>query len=337
MRLQCPNCDAEYEVDTSAIPPEGRDVQCSNCGHGWFQIHPDYEPDHDLDAALFETPPPLPQVPPSDNPYPKREIDPAALQILREEAAREEAMRAADQARAAQMARPATPMPPITPQPPAPPLRAPAPKPAEMQAVPAAAAPAAAPQPEPAQPAMAPTAPPPADDRDFEASLDALRDQELPMPRITTRVTHHRIARLRGEPDAPPVQPEPVQPEPVHPAYEAEFADPAPNQDDDWPSFAPVDDRAHEADLRSTLAPEAQVSGSGRRAGMLTAMLAAVLAVSFYVMGPDLAARLPALAGPLAAYTDGINGLRDSVQMIVPAAIDFAKGAIQTARGWIAG
>ncbi|AZB62847.1 hypothetical protein EBL87_03545 [Cereibacter sphaeroides] len=37
MRLICPNCDAQYEVSDEAIPPEGRDVQCSNCGHGWFQ------------------------------------------------------------------------------------------------------------------------------------------------------------------------------------------------------------------------------------------------------------------------------------------------------------
>jgi predicted Zn finger-like uncharacterized protein len=39
MRLICPNCGAQYEVADDAIPPSGRDVQCSNCGHGWFQ-HP---------------------------------------------------------------------------------------------------------------------------------------------------------------------------------------------------------------------------------------------------------------------------------------------------------
>ena len=37
MRLICPNCDAQYEVDDSVIPENGRDVQCSNCGHTWFQ------------------------------------------------------------------------------------------------------------------------------------------------------------------------------------------------------------------------------------------------------------------------------------------------------------
>ncbi|MBD3788613.1 MAG: zinc-ribbon domain-containing protein, partial [Sphingomonadales bacterium] len=37
MRLVCPNCAAQYEVDESVIPEMGRDVQCSNCGQMWFQ------------------------------------------------------------------------------------------------------------------------------------------------------------------------------------------------------------------------------------------------------------------------------------------------------------
>ncbi len=38
MRIICPSCAAEYEVDEVAIPSEGRDVQCSNCGRAWFQL-----------------------------------------------------------------------------------------------------------------------------------------------------------------------------------------------------------------------------------------------------------------------------------------------------------
>ncbi len=37
MRITCPNCGAQYEVDARVIPDMGRDVQCSNCGHTWFQ------------------------------------------------------------------------------------------------------------------------------------------------------------------------------------------------------------------------------------------------------------------------------------------------------------
>lgn len=41
MRLICPNCGAQYEVPVEVIPQSGRDVQCSSCGHTWYQIHPD--------------------------------------------------------------------------------------------------------------------------------------------------------------------------------------------------------------------------------------------------------------------------------------------------------
>lgn len=38
MRLVCPNCDAKYEVPEDAIPDSGRDVQCANCSHAWFEV-----------------------------------------------------------------------------------------------------------------------------------------------------------------------------------------------------------------------------------------------------------------------------------------------------------
>lgn len=38
MRLICPSCGAQYEVDETVIPEAGRDVQCSNCGNAWFQM-----------------------------------------------------------------------------------------------------------------------------------------------------------------------------------------------------------------------------------------------------------------------------------------------------------
>jgi predicted Zn finger-like uncharacterized protein len=39
MRLICPSCRAQYEVDDDAIPVEGRDVQCGSCSTTWFQEH----------------------------------------------------------------------------------------------------------------------------------------------------------------------------------------------------------------------------------------------------------------------------------------------------------
>ncbi|MEM0936869.1 MAG: zinc-ribbon domain-containing protein [Pseudomonadota bacterium] len=84
MRLTCPNCGAQYAVDPTVIPKEGRDVQCSSCGNTWFQVHPDAE-----GAA---------EAVPVEDTLPHRKPNPEAMSILREEAARERAARAAERA-----------------------------------------------------------------------------------------------------------------------------------------------------------------------------------------------------------------------------------------------
>ena len=125
MRLICPNCDAQYEVDDAAIPPAGRDVQCSSCGHAWFQMHADSWPEtrpevpapadltaSDASAAMWsdpdveaqddpadvnvpndDDPPPVPAEPQEDAGPRRRGLDDTVLAVLREEAAREAAVR----------------------------------------------------------------------------------------------------------------------------------------------------------------------------------------------------------------------------------------------------
>jgi predicted Zn finger-like uncharacterized protein len=106
MRLICPNCGAQYEVDDSLIPAGGRDVQCSNCGHAWFQ-----RPGH-LDPELSEE---LGLEPEADEPEaaeaeagetgheeapelpPRREMDPEVRSILSEEGERERQARRAEE------------------------------------------------------------------------------------------------------------------------------------------------------------------------------------------------------------------------------------------------
>ena len=95
MRLVCPNCDAEYEVDASVIPDGGRDVQCSNCGHAWFQISPELEAAIAAEEALYEPPPPVERPVPASAAMPQRQLDESVLAVLKEEAEREvEALRA---------------------------------------------------------------------------------------------------------------------------------------------------------------------------------------------------------------------------------------------------
>ncbi len=134
MRLICPNCGAQYEVPVEVIPENGRDVQCSNCGHTWFQRHPDddsalaeelkqpvpdagWEPeDDDDDEDWIEppAPPPAARSGPGSGPGPnqrpaarrdtlaeeeaaaQRGLDPSVAEVLREEAALEARRRAAE-------------------------------------------------------------------------------------------------------------------------------------------------------------------------------------------------------------------------------------------------
>lgn len=73
MRLICPNCDAQYEVDDNAIPKDGRDVQCSSCQQTWFQkpsAQLKQEEEAEAVAAIHKP-------------------DESVLEVLREEAERE--------------------------------------------------------------------------------------------------------------------------------------------------------------------------------------------------------------------------------------------------------
>ncbi|MEM8956823.1 MAG: zinc-ribbon domain-containing protein [Pseudomonadota bacterium] len=85
MRITCPRCTAHYEVPDSVMPPGGRDVQCSSCGHSWYQLVSKPTPEaHDRNA------PPDPKAsapaPPDDGtkgPLPETESE-TRLRRLRE-------------------------------------------------------------------------------------------------------------------------------------------------------------------------------------------------------------------------------------------------------------
>lgn len=105
MRITCPNCGAQYEVAEGAIPPGGRDVQCSACGHVWFVTRPDAavaagpaEPS--LSGPPAEPDPAAePEPEPAAVPVPRRPaLSPEVTAILREEAERERARREAERA-----------------------------------------------------------------------------------------------------------------------------------------------------------------------------------------------------------------------------------------------
>lgn len=85
MRLICPNCDAQYEVADGTIADAGRDVQCSNCGHAWFQLPPELEAEREAEEALVGKPAPAAAKadPANARPNPSDDWQPAKEQVPR--------------------------------------------------------------------------------------------------------------------------------------------------------------------------------------------------------------------------------------------------------------
>lgn len=85
MRLVCPNCEAKYEVPEDAVPETGRDVQCANCGHAWYQMRPRAAVAEAVTAAPVVAPPvakapePEPPAPAPEPPAPTPEPEPVVV------------------------------------------------------------------------------------------------------------------------------------------------------------------------------------------------------------------------------------------------------------------
>ncbi len=103
MRLVCPSCGANYEIDATLLPENGREVQCSACNFIWFQEHPHPQrvaPEPEPAPAQGRPPSAPPQSPlrkpedeeeegpetPASSMGATRKPSPEALEILREEA-----------------------------------------------------------------------------------------------------------------------------------------------------------------------------------------------------------------------------------------------------------
>lgn len=87
IRLICPGCAAEYRVPDSAIPPDGREVECSACGNVW---HATAQPGLAGIQARADA------EPPAHPPQLSRRLPDSVLDILRDEVEHERRARAAE-------------------------------------------------------------------------------------------------------------------------------------------------------------------------------------------------------------------------------------------------
>ena len=111
MRLICPKCAARYEVPEKNVPSDGREVQCSACGHTWFQtcsgrrdsqglakdfdtkrIEKAWDTRPARDSASFEVDGRVNET--TANPLSR--LHPTVAEVLKEEARREVAVRKAE-------------------------------------------------------------------------------------------------------------------------------------------------------------------------------------------------------------------------------------------------
>lgn len=288
MRLVCPNCAAQYNVDDRVIPPGGRDVQCSNCGQTWFQTgaeRPRVRPAGTPPAAEppAAAPPEMPAATPAQAPAP-----PAAPA-------------------AAAVPAPAPEAPP--PEPPAATRALPVLEDDEdweddepMDHLPPARGAGIGPAPRPPGAEAGPVQGRRVLD---EAVLAILREEAEREARARRAETQG--VETQGELGLAP-------PAPVPGRAKADAAPPHPA-----PAPAPAEPLPDAQEINATLAAReaesADAAPAGRRRGGFAAgfslmLLLAALALALYLLAPQIGAAVPALADPLAAYAAAVDAAR---------------------------
>jgi predicted Zn finger-like uncharacterized protein len=287
MRLVCPNCGAQYEVDDRVIPETGRDVQCSACGHGWYQMPAGREDEIAEEAAVddeqltgdepdetgaLETGPEpdedeideQPAPPPATAAKP-REVDEGVRSILQEEAQRELEARAIE----------------------------PAHEPEQVETQPDLGL-DAGPSPEDERRRIA---------RERMARMRGLDEDDLPEP----------------EPDFD-AHAEPVE----APAKPTQGRDLFPDIEE---INSTLDSHAPGAKAGGDGGEAAAKRSGGFGRGFTLILFLAVLLLSLYVVAPRLAQTVPALEPVLTAYVEAVNGARVWLDTVLRGLIEKIEAA----------
>ncbi len=302
MRLVCPNCEAKYEVPEDAIPETGRDVQCANCGHAWFQMRPRVE----TAAAPVVAAPVTPPAPPVAEPEPvvaepvAEPVAPVAETVV-------------------------VPAPEPEPQP--------GPEPEAV--APVAEEPAPVPEPAP-EPVVAVVAEAPPAVVEADAGIDDDVAPEAPAAAAVAGAAGYAvddsvlaILREEAEREARARQAEAARPLETQPDLGIDQAMPVAAKVPDvvaedpalvarrtrLPDVEEINSTLRPSDVAAEdIAPEAiPTAADGRssfRSGFLLVLTVAILGSAIYASADAIAEAVPALAGPLQGYVAFVDSLR---------------------------
>lgn len=304
MRLVCPNCEAKYEVPEDAIPETGRDVQCANCGHAWFQMRSRPGAAETVAPVASPVAPPVPEVAPEPAPEPMPEpepvVEPAAEVVEETPPAAEdivpEAVAAVEDAEPVAAERAAV---------------------AEVEAAVADAAAMAEEEADVGTEAVVAAAAAPAAYAVDDSVLAILREEA------------EREVQARRAEGAKPLEtqvdlgidaaiPEARKPVDVPAAAlaEAETDDRSENRRTRLPDVEEINSTLRPAegsrgeDGATDPVPAATEARSSFRSGFLLVLTVAILGSAIYGAADSLAEAVPALAGPLKAYVGFVDSLR---------------------------
>ena len=302
MRLVCPNCDAKYEVSDDAVPEEGRDVQCSSCGHAWFQRRPEDEIAAEEEAALFgddlaavEMPAPEPVI-----------VDEVQAVPEGTDAAIAAALGAAVAGHALD-ADPETHEPDAAEQDNLPPTDLPPKRELDDGIL-------AVLREEAEREAQARRAE--VRKADAEGQMQFQPDLGMDAAPATAALTptQRRLAMLKGEdPDAGP-------PEPLKPAARRDLL---PDVEEINSTLSPSD---AELNAEVDALPDLTKGRSGFRSGFFLMLLLAVVAAAVYMAAPKLIAQFPALESVLTDYVASVDSLRLWLNDLMKSATSALKG-----------
>lgn len=336
MRITCPNCDAQYEVDERAIPENGRDVQCSNCGHAWFQLPPDIEAAMEDEEAAFGA---APAEAPAAVPPP----EPPATAEPRVEAEPEPEPEESESAEAVEPGG-------AWPAPPAQDYEEDlegAPEPFAAPVGPAFAPPAAMEEAEESEGEEPPLAPAP-QRRGLDEHIQAVLREEAERERRAREADGGPEPRAADEPasDTAPSLPRisPSRPYAELSSEEESDGTDHPAEEDALVSHGSRRDLLPDIEqINSTLRATGQEGSAaavaiataatrrvdrarGFRLGFRLVLLVVILVLVLYVLAPSIAAHVPALAPPLNALVTLINSYRGWIDRLLISAVAGMNG-----------